>query len=750
MATNQTEQDQNLSENQVLDEIIGQKHGGAYHNSYDTYGYEGQSLFQRYISALGSRQPVAIAITLVPVAVIILSLALASGGKRSNTEETPTDTPLSSAASTDSSDFTQITRINDGFGNTESSSDTTSSSGSTTTETTLINTPSTSTSGSSTPTSTSTTPTSTPTTNTNQNTSSNPPQNTVTVPPIKDVIPNVPAIPIIKQLKLGKLCSITGAGLNEASGLASSMKHPGVVYTHNDEAGDVLAVRTSDCKVVARITISKFRGGKLADPEAISIDHKTGKVWLGDIGNGHPGQTKAMTDKDLALKDPGAAARIITFDEPSKLSGKIKAPNEKSYDITYQGGMQNSEALLVNPKTGQGYLINKQPTSTVYKLPNPLKAGEAKNTNVKISGYVTDATFTSDGKYILVRYRTEKDPAPKIVYVYDANWKQVGKITVPKVKQGESITADTERASFVIGSEGENSPLVRIALPSKFGGGQLATAVKDVCKNMAGTQTSVPSGYTQNSAGSCVKKATTSTPGAPATTTVGAVNLKNWKLTLPVGKSGDPTEIKNTNLATYKNAPWYSRLSDGQTIFYVDSKRATATTSNSDNPRSELREMSGSKEASWSSTSGTHQLLTRLKVTQLQGTSAGGKTFGVVISQIHDANDDVTVFRLEGKKLWVTKGDEPHGYLVDGNVKIGQIITVGFKVEKGVTRYYYSNTGSMSPSLISYSLKQSYSGGYFKAGNYCQCGGGRTGKTKIVISGLGVTHNGKLPDIGGN
>lgn len=262
-------------------------------------------------------------------------------------------------------------------------------------------------------------------------------------------------------------CRISDRGLNEASGLVASVKHPGIVYTHNDEGsgkgkGLIFAVNASTCGVVAKLTIVGLRDDP--DPEAITIDRTTGKIWFGDIGNGHPGQPSSMTDKKKSLKYPSLPARIVIFDEPARLSGSITITGAKKVNITYQGGMQNSEALLVNPKTGQGYIINKQATSTVYRLPNPLNSGTALNTGVKISQWVTDATFSNDGKWIFVRYRTATNPAPRDVLVYDAAWKYKGRLAVPAVQQGESITTGRDGKSLIVGSEGTNSLLAQASL----------------------------------------------------------------------------------------------------------------------------------------------------------------------------------------------------------------------------------------------------------------------------------------------
>jgi hypothetical protein len=186
------------------------------------------------------------------------------------------------------------------------------------------------------------------------------------------------------------------------------------------------------------------------------------------------------------------------------------------------------------------------------------------------------------------------------------------------------------------------------------------------------------------------------------------LNLTNWKITLPTGSTGSPTEIKQPALATFKIDPWFI-VQNGGVRFRapVNGK----TTSGSSNPRSELREMTnnGTVNAAWSSTSGTHSMTIDQMVTALPNTKPH-----LVVGQIHDAADDVTVFRVEGTTLWITDGNTTHGYAVDTNMTLGKRFTVKMEVSSGVVKYYYNG------NLLPYSQKKSFSGAYFKAGAYTQ------------------------------
>jgi hypothetical protein len=228
----------------------------------------------------------------------------------------------------------------------------------------------------------------------------------------------------------------------------------------------------------------------------------------------------------------------------------------------------------------------------------------------------------------------------------------------------------------------------------------------------------------------------TRAPSPTPTNTSGAIypaqilNLTNWKITLPIGSSGSPTEIKQPQLATYKIDPWFVVASGGGVQFRAPVNGTT--TSGSSYPRSELREMTsnGTANASWSSTSGTHTMTIDQKVTALPATKPH-----IVVGQIHDSADDVSVFRLEGTTLWITNGDTTHGYAVDTNMTLGKRFTVKFEVSGGKIRYYYNGT------LLPYTQSKSFSGAYFKAGAYTQANCSNSSPCSSSNYGEAVIYN---------
>jgi hypothetical protein len=222
-----------------------------------------------------------------------------------------------------------------------------------------------------------------------------------------------------------------------------------------------------------------------------------------------------------------------------------------------------------------------------------------------------------------------------------------------------------------------------------------------------------------------------STCGHPAD----ILNLTNWKETLPTGTQGSPTEIDQPQLATYSIAPWFTPDSGCDGVQFRAAVNGV-TTSGSGYPRSELREMtdSGSTEASWSTTSGTNTMTIDEAVTHLPSEKPQ-----VVVGQIHDADDDVAVWRLEGTKLYVTNGDNSHYQLVTDDYQLGTRFTAEFVTSGGKIKAYYNGTLVATLSVKS-------SGDYFKAGIYTQANCGNSAPCtadnygEAVIYGLTISH----------
>jgi hypothetical protein len=193
----------------------------------------------------------------------------------------------------------------------------------------------------------------------------------------------------------------------------------------------------------------------------------------------------------------------------------------------------------------------------------------------------------------------------------------------------------------------------------------------------------------------------------------GILNLTPWKLTLPIETSPGsrkPLEIRQPELATYGRAPWFMPTPDKKGVIFRAPVNAP-TTSDSDYPRSELREMSsdGKNEAVWPSIKGVHTLFLDEAITAVPKTKPH-----VVAGQIHGDDDDLLVIRLEHPVLYIARGKQNVSTL-DEQYALGRRFTIKFVARDGKISVYYN--GSVAPV---YELEKKLNQAYFKAGVYTQ------------------------------
>lgn len=204
---------------------------------------------------------------------------------------------------------------------------------------------------------------------------------------------------------------------------------------------------------------------------------------------------------------------------------------------------------------------------------------------------------------------------------------------------------------------------------------------------------------------------TTSTDDGPIPTYPGqALDLSYWKLTLPTGRDEDPDEIFQPELDTFEQPPQFW-LDDAHPSVVFRAEVDGVTTSGSSYPRSELREMTpgGRDEAAWSTTSGRHTMTIQQAITALPP----GKPH-VVAGQIHDAEDDLVMIRLEDSHLFVEGNGDELGTL-DPAYELGTLFTVRIVAENGTIDVYYDDLATTAVTV-----ERDAEGCYFKAGAYTQ------------------------------
>ncbi|MFI9341392.1 WD40 repeat domain-containing protein [Streptomyces sp. NPDC052773] len=240
--------------------------------------------------------------------------------------------------------------------------------------------------------------------------------------------------------------------ITESSGLAASRQHPGVYWTHNDsdDGAYLYAVdgRTGDTLA----TLSLTGVGAPRDVEAISIGPDD-RIYVGDIGDNLGGSWDHVW--------------IYRLPEPKTLRDQTVRATQ--YVVTYSDGARDAESLVVHPKTGRVYIVDKnEKGGRLYQGPAELSAS---GTNVfrPIAAVpdleATDAALSPDGEQLVVRSYFG-------AIAYDWNGgrlKKTGRLSVPFLGQGESVTYTADGSKLMYGAEGSESSVEPGEVPG--GGG---------------------------------------------------------------------------------------------------------------------------------------------------------------------------------------------------------------------------------------------------------------------------------------
>jgi hypothetical protein len=261
--------------------------------------------------------------------------------------------------------------------------------------------------------------------------------------------------------------------ITESSGLAASLLHPGVLWTHNDSGNPprIYAIGT-DGSTRATLTLKSEPN---VDWEAItSLRGKDGAalIAVGDIG-----------DNNAQHSD----VRIALVREPDQLQTDSVTP-VRVLRLRYPDGPRDAEALLADPRSGQLYLVSKALFgSELYAVPKSLWPDEGlgsgrvssvtKLTKVATMspGLVTDGVFLPDGRMLLRDY-SRMSVIARPDAVRNGRLGTLATVSLPEQEQGESITVTDGGRQALIGSEGKREPVLRIAVPGAGGASGKARA----------------------------------------------------------------------------------------------------------------------------------------------------------------------------------------------------------------------------------------------------------------------------------
>ncbi|WP_406722696.1 WD40 repeat domain-containing protein [Streptomyces althioticus] len=241
--------------------------------------------------------------------------------------------------------------------------------------------------------------------------------------------------------------TINDPRITESSGLAASRQHPGVYWTHNDsDDGPYLyAVDSSTGDTVARLTLTGI--GTPRDVEAISLG---------------PGNRLFVADTGDNLGGTWPYVWIYELPEPKRLQDATVQATQ--YVVKYADGPRDAEAMVVHPRTGRVYLIDKhEDGGHLYEGPAKLspKGDNVFRPIAPVELWTTDAALSPDGRDLAVR-----GYFGGIHYAWNGGkLERKGRLSVPLQGQGESVTYSADGSRLLFGSEGEQSGVVSRQAP---------------------------------------------------------------------------------------------------------------------------------------------------------------------------------------------------------------------------------------------------------------------------------------------
>lgn len=258
--------------------------------------------------------------------------------------------------------------------------------------------------------------------------------------------------------------------ISESSGLAAASRSDAYFFTHND-SGDQARIFAVDRNGETLATF-KVPGARSIDWEDIAraTDEAGGPVlYLADIGD------NASVRKSVT---------VYRVPEPlvdlTRTGEELETAPALAYELVYDGGPRDAEALMAHPRTGQLFVISKGlEGSAVYAAPHPLKPG-APNTLRKVasieleplprtirglrdviaSRLVTAADLAPDGSRVVMRTYTDayewKIPGADVAAAFS---KAPAHLSLPETRQGEAIAYSRDGRELWISTEGAGTPI---------------------------------------------------------------------------------------------------------------------------------------------------------------------------------------------------------------------------------------------------------------------------------------------------
>jgi len=267
-----------------------------------------------------------------------------------------------------------------------------------------------------------------------------------------------------------RITTIKNESVTESSGLVASRTLPGAYWTHND-SGDGPFIYAFNTRGESLATY-RVTGANARDWEDISIGpgpqpNRT-YLYIGDIGDNGEKRPDIVVYR-VAEPDLKTANKASTKARP------LTTEPAEAIRLKYPDGNHDAEALLVQPTTGNIYIMTKVAfrNPTVYEAAAPFTSG--KTITMKrigevhipslFGGAITGGSVSPDGRRVALcdYFQGYELVLPASSRNFDDIWKE--KMTgfdLGKREQGESIAYRLDGNALLATSEGKQFDLLQV------------------------------------------------------------------------------------------------------------------------------------------------------------------------------------------------------------------------------------------------------------------------------------------------
>lgn len=244
--------------------------------------------------------------------------------------------------------------------------------------------------------------------------------------------------------------------IREASGIVASRQNRDVLWIHND-SGDRARLYALDTKGKL-LGVCTVTGARARDWEDIAIgpgpEVKQHYLYIGDIGDNSGSYSSIRVYRVREPKVGGSAA-----------FGRMKIGPAETIELTYPDKARDAETLLVDPQTGDLYVISKRELfSRVYWAPYPQSTTSPtvmKRVAALPWGFAVAGDVSPDGGRVIVRspYNASLWVRPEGQPLWHAFGGKPFGIPLAGEPQGEGISFDGRGRGYFTVSEMAHPPL---------------------------------------------------------------------------------------------------------------------------------------------------------------------------------------------------------------------------------------------------------------------------------------------------